>query len=199
MAHPDDAEIGLGGTLAKMASHGWDVHVVVASVPDHREVRLAEIDAGARCLGIHAHVVDRPGTWQVEDVEVYALTRAFDHHMRELGPSRVFTHWIDDTHHDHTIVARAAVSAARDRHVDLFMSEQPNQYAPSVTGFVPDTFADVSDHFEQRLEAVRCHASQMAARDYDAHLRARAHYHGERIGCRYAEAFRCVTQRLHIW
>ncbi|MFD7709623.1 PIG-L deacetylase family protein [Streptomyces sp. NPDC059785] len=195
-AHPDDAEIAMGGTLATLVAAGWEVHVVVSSVPNHRDRRLAEVDAGAAVLGTKAHVLEHPGTWQVEDLPTYALVRRFDAFVKELEPDRVFTHWSGDTHHDHALVARATVSALRNSSADLYMAEQSNQYAPSLTAFPVNTYVDVSRHFRQKLQAVACHASQTAGPTYEHHLRSRGQYHGERIGCDFAEAFSCVIQRL---
>ncbi|GKQ36647.1 GlcNAc-PI de-N-acetylase [Streptomyces sp. A012304] len=197
-AHPDDAEIGMGGTLAVLAAAGWEVHVVVASVPDHRERRLSEVTAGAAALGAKAHVLDRPGTWQVEDLPAYALVREFDSYVRELRPAKVFTHWHGDTHRDHVLVAQATVSALRGHTADLFMAEQANQYAASVAPFPLNTYVDVSEQFARKLEAVGCHTSQSAGAKYAEHLRARARYHGDRSGCAFAEAFSCVVQRLEF-
>jgi LmbE family N-acetylglucosaminyl deacetylase len=195
-AHPDDAEICFGGTLAALARSGWDVHVLIASVPDHRERRLAEMLAGAKILDAQVAVLDRPGCWQVEDLATYELVREFDLWIRKLRPTRVFTLWPDDTHHDHHLVARAALSAVRGQCVDLYQCEQANQYAPSAVPFPVNTYVDISTVLEDKLSAVACHVSQDAAAKYAEHLRARARYHGERAGCPYAEAFHCVTQRL---
>ena len=195
-AHPDDAEICFGGTLIALAKRGWEVHVVVASVPDSRARRLTEVDAGAAALGVRAEILDHPGCWQVEDLPTYALVREFDQYVRKLQPDKVFTHWISDTHNDHVLTARAALSAVRGRPVDFYMGEQSNQYAPSAIPFPANTYVDISEHTEAKLAAVACHTSQDAAAKYAEHLRARARYHGERAGCHSAEALHCVTQRL---
>jgi LmbE family N-acetylglucosaminyl deacetylase len=193
-AHPDDAEICFGGTLIGLARGGWDVHVLVASVPDSRERRLAEVAAGAEVMGVHVEVLDRAGCWQVEDLPAYLLVREFDARVRELAPDRVFTHWTGDTHNDHVLTAKAALSAVRGQRIDLYQSDQANQYAPSATSFPVNTY--VSAHLEDKLAAVACHVSQSAGDKYAEHLRARARYHGERAGCAEAEAFTCVIQRL---
>lgn len=188
----------LGGTLARLAARGHDVHIVVSSLPDHRERRLAELEAGAAKLGVTPHVLDRPGCWQVEAVPVYELVAEFDRFVARLTPDLVFTHWTGDAHHDHVRVATAAVSAARDSRIDLYFADQANQYAPTVGAFPANTYVDVSDYLEQQLAALSCHTSQTSRRNYVAHLTARAQYHGDRIGCRYAEAFHCVRQRLAL-
>lgn len=199
MAHPDDAEICMGGTLARLADSGYNVHIVLASVPDNRDQRLAEAEAGARILGANFHLIDvvkNAATWQVEDVPLYRLVGAFDEVQRQILPSMIFTHWNGDTHYDHVLVSRATISATRRLSVDLFMCEQPNQYAPSATPMQLNTYVDVSRYMERRLKGINAHVSQTTNRAYDDHVLNRARYHGERIGCEYAEAFQCVVQRL---
>jgi LmbE family N-acetylglucosaminyl deacetylase len=198
MAHPDDAELCAGGTLARFAARGHDVHIVVASIPDLRETRIEEAQAGASILGATVHFPARHGTWQVEDIRMYELVRIFDQFVQDISPNIVFTHWENDTHYDHTLVAKASLSATRRRCVDLYMCEQPNLYAPQASAFAPDTFVDVSDFMEQRLASVRAHQSQVAGRTYEQHMLARASFYGDRCQCKYAEAFKCVIQQLKV-
>lgn len=49
-AHPDDLEIGIGGTLARLRMQGARVVMVVASIPKNFEVRKAEAKRGAEIL-----------------------------------------------------------------------------------------------------------------------------------------------------
>lgn len=197
-AHPDDAEICFGGTLIAMARNGWNVHVLVASVPDFRDRRIEEVHAAAAVLDAEVEVLDHPGCWQVEDLPTYRLVAEFDARVRKLSPDRVFTHWTGDTHHDHVLTARAALSSVRGHPVDLYMCEQANQYAPSALPFPVNTYVDISVHMQAKLAAVACHVSQSAAAKYADHLLVRAQYHGGRVGCDYAEALCCVTQRLAL-
>ena len=196
LAHPDDAEIGMGGTLALLSQRGHEVQVWVASVPDQRETRLAEVAAGAAVLGVAARVIDRPGCWQAEDIPAYALVSVFDQVVREFDPGVIFTHFTGDPHSDHVRVANAAISSTRDRSCDVFMVEPPNQYAAAATPFAASSFVDVSATFDIKLKAVAAHRSQAGRRNYAEHLSVRARFHGERLGCQYAEAFCCLRQML---
>ena len=55
-AHPDDLEIGMGGTIAKLAGLGYDVKLVVATLPnfvktDTKEERSSESTNSAKIMG----------------------------------------------------------------------------------------------------------------------------------------------------
>ncbi len=198
MAHPDDAEICLGGTLARLVDAGWEAHIVIASIPNLGALRRQESLAGAAHLGATVHFTDDALEWRVEDLPVHRLVGRFDRVVDEVAPRLVFTHWSGDTHRDHVLVAQAALSAARDHHCDVFMCDQANHHAPFGSPFPADTFVDMSEQFGRKLEAVKLHASQAHTRDHHQHLEARARYYGERFGVRYAEAFHCVQQRLEF-
>jgi LmbE family N-acetylglucosaminyl deacetylase len=201
MAHPDDAEMCAGGTLARYAQSGAAVTVVVCSVPDNAEIRMEEARRGGDILGVNVRFLappDRSPHWQVSDIVGYDLVRRFDAIVEELSPQVIFTHWIGDTHEDHVFVARASLSTIRRRRIDLFACEQPNQYAPSASQMRLNTFVDISAVNERRLESIRAHKSQLQRTDYARHLAIRSQYHGDRIGCAHAEAFECLSQCLMI-
>lgn len=198
MAHPDDAELCMGGTLARFAHAGYETHIVVASIPDGRERRIEEAERAAELLGATLHLVKRGGTWQVEDIPVSELVRFFDGFVKKLAPDMVFTHWDEDTHYDHMLVSKAALACCRRIDVDLYMCEQPNLCAPTTRPFDANTLVDVSDFMQQRLASINAHKSQVAGRNYDEHVLVRARFYGDRLGCQYAEAFRCVLQRLRF-
>jgi LmbE family N-acetylglucosaminyl deacetylase len=56
-AHPDDIEIGMGGTVAKLARNGYDVHLVIATLPsftkiDIKDQRRREAIMSAKIMGV---------------------------------------------------------------------------------------------------------------------------------------------------
>ena len=55
-AHPDDIEIGMGGTVAKLVGMGYDVNLVIATLPnfvetDTKEERKKESTISAKVMG----------------------------------------------------------------------------------------------------------------------------------------------------
>ena len=72
-AHPDDLEIGIGGTLAKMRRGGAHVVMVVASIPKDFDVRLAEARLGAEILGCELKILHEDGPKRIEDIKTCDL------------------------------------------------------------------------------------------------------------------------------
>ena len=196
MAHPDDAEITMGGTLARFAMRGYEVHLLIASLPANGVVRSEEAYAAARVLGITCHILSKGDAWRVEDIPTHELVSDFDEWTHLVRPSLVFTHWHDDIHIDHRITARAVTAACRRQRVDLFMGGPSNLDVPFEAEFNPNTFVDVSDFYEIGLQAARVHSTQMRRGDYERFVDARTRFYGAQVGVLRADAFKCVKQCL---
>jgi N-acetylglucosamine malate deacetylase 1 len=199
MAHPDDAEMCAGGTLAVLARAGAQVSIVVCSLPDHPDLRVAEAEAGAKLLGAEVRFLapaSSSRTWQVTDYKPYDLVAKLDALAAQLQPEMIFTHWSGDAHDDHVAVARSATTLVRKRAADLYACEQPNQYTPVAPGMRLNTYVDISSTNETKIAALNEHVSQTRGRHWQSHLQTRTRFHGERLGWQHAEAFECVFQTL---
>lgn len=181
-AHPDDAEFGAAGTVAKWASTGTKIDYLVVTdgskgswdpdeVPARLSVRREEEQARAcRVLGAHP-----PNFLRLRDGTVEAtmdLRRELAGWIRRLGPDVVITHdpWRRYMlHPDHRAVGISvidAVVAARDPH---FYPEQLEPGSrPRRPGHILLWNAEDEDHVETlderqvetKLLALRAHESQ---------------------------------------
>src|SRR2546421_12911435 len=77
-AHPDDLEIGIGGTLAKLQRAGSHVVMVVASIPKDYEVRLAGAKRGAEILGGELRFLVEDGPRRIEGLKKCDLVGLLD-------------------------------------------------------------------------------------------------------------------------
>jgi N-acetylglucosamine malate deacetylase 1 len=211
-AHPDDAEICLGGTLLLAAAAGRKVGIVDATRGEMgtrgtREDRDREMLAAGELLGLALRRnLDLPdGRVEATVPAREALARI----LRELRPEVVLAHHVEDLHPDHAATGRLARAAwylsglgrlaeldggppaARPRRLLHFMGHVP---------FEPTLVVDIGPVWERKVELVRCYASQLepsSPGDRGAHflfgadilgrMETRARFFGERIGALYGE------------
>lgn len=181
LAHPDDAELWAGGTLAAHAATG----PVTIAVPRHDPIRDAEAVAGAAILGAQLQLLDAMTTEHVAQV------------LQELRPDVVICHRIDDVHPDHRLAANAllgalpAVVIATGRPHRVYSSDTYNSL--TINGPVPTgAIIDVTETWHTKMKALRAHASQPVAEHFGPMAETLGRLWGARIGTPYAEAFQPV-------
>lgn len=215
VAHPDDADIFCGGTLAKHADRGDDVTIVHmtrgeyggldATEAEVAAVREEEARASGAVLG--AETVDFLG---FEDGRVtYSLEnrlRVVDC-IREYAPDVVFTHYSDDMHPDHRATSRLVTDAYYMASLPLVETDcepcDPDNvfyFGKPTSEFEPTTFVDITGYEEQKGEAIESHESQVAFLDEHGGIDeefddlvggvvAGNRSLGRRVGTTYAEGF----------
>jgi LmbE family N-acetylglucosaminyl deacetylase len=185
-AHPDDIELGCGGTLAAHVGAGDAVTMLVVTGgqngPGTVHDRIVEQEAAARVLGavlVWGHLVDCA-------VNADAATVALiEHTIAAVGADVVYVHAPDDSHQDHRAVAAATLSAAR--HVGRVLHYR----SPSTTVFHPGLYVDIAAQLDRKLTALACHSSQVAGSamvDPEVVVASARHF-GAQGRLKYAEAF----------
>ena len=220
-AHPDDAEFGPAATAASWIDAGSVGHLVCCTSGDQggedpaldplalATTREAEQRAAAAIVG-YAGVtfLHQPDGALANDLPLREL---LVREIRAFRPDAVLTHdpevvFYGDggvNHTDHRAAGIAAVDAVfpAARNPMAFPGLAREGLAPhSVRRLYlfwsnrPDAWVDVSGTLDRRIEALRCHASQLRHPDrLDARMRAWAMEEGAPIGARYGEAFRLVV------
>lgn len=217
-AHPDDADVGCGGTLARWAKGGADVHLIVCTdggkgatdlgVQPKKLVaqRAAELEASSALIGLTS--VDNLGFRDGELTDSEEFRRMLVARVRDLRPDIVCGH--DPTaiffgqnyfnHRDHRILGLALLDAVAPAAAlpHYFPDAGPPHQVSTVllSGTLePDDWVDVSDTIETKAAAVECHRSQFAGQSGWAGeaVRQRAAEEGRRAGVPYAEGFRRLT------
>ena len=201
-AHPDDIEIGMGGTVAKLAQNdAYDVHLVIATLPnfvksDTKEGRQSEAIMSAKVMGCKD-----PDLLDLSPDEVIFNRRfvgIIDKIIKERKPAAVFTQWIGDSHQDHLALTRAVIAACRDLN-NVFMYETTIPGGITECAFRPQLYVDIARTIEIKKEALNCFDSQkIRCGEYwiDAII-GRCKYRGYQLNTKYAEAFEVV--RVSKW
>jgi N-acetylglucosamine malate deacetylase 1 len=200
-AHPDDIEIGMGGTVAKLVGMGYDVKLVVATLPnfvktDTKEERKKESTMSAKVMGCKT-----PEFLDLGPEEI-TFNRNFVTQINEIvrncEPDAIFTQWIGDTHQDHQALTKAVIAAARDSN-NVFMYETTIPGGISETAFRPQLYVDVTETLDSKRNALDCFDSQKIRCGHlwvDA-IVGRCSYRGYQMNTKYAEAFEVI--RVSKW
>lgn len=186
-AHPDDIELGCGGTLYKVSSNGARVIAVYLTKGEKSgdaKVRMRESMDALRVLGVNeAHFGSFPDTMVPNSFEAIDFLEQFS--LKD-NPDVVLTHTINDTHQDHRQVGWLSISAFRNV-PKILCYETPRVMSGA---YSPNYFVDVSSCLEKKWAALQCHVSQKEKRyfAYESMINL-ASYRGSQVGVRVAEAF----------
>lgn len=191
--HPDDAEVLMGGTIAKYTQKGHEVLMVVVAIPNQADIRKEESKEAATILGARLSILD------IDPYELAfnrRLVQIFDRVIEDFPPDIIYTNWICDSHQDHVAVAQATIASARKNKCSLYMYEQALPSGLTPHAFRAQAFVDISDTIKVKIESVLAHKSQVQdfGEQWIQSIKARATYMGFRINAKYAEAFEIVKE-----
>lgn len=211
-AHPDDAELVMGGALALAAARGRRIALVdltrgEAGSRGTPEVRAREAAEAARILGVaQRESLGLPDARLTVDPESRDQVVAA---VRRLRPRVVvLQHW-EQRHPDHAAASRLVYDACfmaglRNYRPELGAAFRPLKLIYSVTmteaaDVAPSFVVDVTGVWETKMRAVAAFASQFTPGPDDdgpspldrfrETIELSARRHGQRIGVRYGEGF----------
>ncbi len=209
--HPDDAELGMGATIAKLLAGGVEVAVVDMTNGEPTphgspEIRSAETARASQAIGLPSRL----------RVQLDLVNRQVRHDLvsrhkvaaviRRFRPRWIFAPVLPDAHPDHAAGTRIIEDARFD--AKLGQTDIPGEpcYPERIFYYYcthirlhgdPRFVVDVSEVYEQKMDALAAYQSQFyTGRGNQAGavpelLRNRDRYLGDRIGVTYAEPFYC--------
>ena len=211
--HPDDEVLGVGGTIARLASEGNDVTIAIVTkgweplFPASQVERVrAEASAASEVLGAKSlRFMDMPVT-KLNTIPKHQLNKEFERLVNEEKPEFIFLPFCGDRHEDHRQVFDACMVALRPspglNHVKRILCyetvSETHWSAPFVEPcFQPQLWVDISNQLPTKLEAMRTYSSQLRqepdARSLEA-ISALARLRGSMVGMPAAECFVVVRE-----
>lgn len=174
--HPDDEVLGAGGTIARLADQGCEVHVAVVtrgrpplfSAEMADRVRAEAEAAHAELKVTQTHWLGLPAA-ELSELPHRELNAALSDLVRDLAPDLLLIPHLGDIHMDHQLVFTSSLVASRP-HQEAFPRtilayetlSETNWNAPYLTpGFLPTVFADISATLDRKLTAFAAFASQV--------------------------------------
>lgn len=216
-AHPDDAELAMGGTIAKLAKHNLKVGIIDMTRGELGTRGTAEIrqrEAFNAAITLKAAVREN---LEFADGDIRSTKENLMKviiEIRKYRPKIVFAPYFNDRHPDHIdvseLVKRAMFSTGLAK-IKTFDKEVPqNHYRPSklfyymqTYTFDPTFIVDITDTFELKMKSVECFSSQfhnpkskepetfISRPEFFNYIKSRAEFYGFAIGKAYGEPFFC--------
>ncbi len=219
-AHPDDLELTVGGTMLKMKQLGYrtgalDVTQGEMGTRGTVEGRAKEAEDAAAILklDVRANLALADGHVFVDDASRTEMVRAF----RQLKPKVILTHQLEDPHPDHDHIAHLVRESARLASMKNYDPETGDEKIPVPRvahnifsrRVVPSFVVDISEHLDQKMEAIRAHSSQfydpnstepetrLTDKRFLDELENRSRYFGSLIGVEAGEPY-YVREALNV-
>lgn len=207
-AHPDDEVIGPGGTLARHAAAGDEVHALILAegkssrpgvdLAEELAASREETAASAATLGLagwrRLELTDN----RLDTYPLLELAQRVSEVVREVDPQVVYVHHPGDLNADHELACRASLIACRPHVSGVHWVLGFSTLSATDAGFagrppfVPSVYADVTDTLETKLAAMRCYGSELREFPHPRSLtaiRRQAELFGAHAGMAAAEAF----------
>lgn len=219
-AHPDDVELGCGGTLAKLINDGKTVAIVDLTQGElgtrgTNLIRAEEAANATKILGISARENLKLKDGFLNNTEEYQMEVV--RMIRKYQPEIVLANAIDDRHPDHAkaakLVSDACFLAGLVKIETNLNGETQKPWRPKqIFNYIqwknvtPDFVIDISDFMEKKIEACLAYKTQfydpnskepmtpIATKDFLESLTYRAQDLGRLSGVAFAEGF--TTEKL---
>lgn len=206
--HPDDQEIGMGGTIARLAEQGHDLlllDVTNGEPTPHGspEIRATEAAEAAKILGVPRRPLGFPNRYVENTLELrHAIAAVIREHQAQV----IFAPYLEDAHPDHLAVTQAVIGArfaARLVKVDEPWGRTGRPIHPKWIFFYyamhlrkvhdPTFLIDISGYEERKIASIEAYHSQFVLPEKNRKvlkgIAAMATYFGSRLGVAAAEPF----------
>ena len=206
-AHLDDAELGMGGTIAKLTDYAY-VSLCVFCRGDRpgfehvQNARQQAIEENVKSLRIDNLIQYDYSDITLDTVPFIELSSTCTALVNDLMPDVVFTHYSNDINVDHRIVSDATRVACRPREGcsvrELYEYSIPGstEWSHSSPNF--NTFFDISEYSTVKYECVSRYSTELKT-DIDPlnldYIKHRDCYYGSLYGVHAAEPFINIYSR----
>lgn len=213
-AHADDEALGCSGTLARHASRGDKIHIILltdgvsARNPDQIDPsaiarRRNAANTALGLLSVSSSAYGRFPDNQLDTVPFLNVVKFIEGVAQKICPDVVYTHDLDDLNVDHRICHQAVLTAFRPipgssvRAIYGFEVCSSTEWFFSKPAFAPQRFVDISDFLETKRAVLTAYSEEMRpfphARSIE-NVTALAKWRGATVGVDAAEAFSVIRE-----
>jgi LmbE family N-acetylglucosaminyl deacetylase len=214
-AHPDDEILGCGGTVARLTQEGKaeadEVFTLILSNGitsrdnwDKKELEDLKVKSAEAnyMVGVPWIAIEDLPDNQFDKVPLLDVIKKIDKHIKFHLPDIIFTHYANDLNIDHRITYQAVITATRPMQNESVKEIYSFEVLSSTewnypTTFSPDTFYDITDTLNTKLQALACYDSEMRDSRHPRSMTGvwnNAKMWGLKSGLEYAEVFKTVRK-----
>jgi len=209
-AHPDDVELGCGGTVIKLVEQGKKVGIVdltrgALGTRGTTQSRRVECENATKILGIAVrdNMNFKDGFFKDDEAHKLALIKK----IREYCPEIVIANAPTDRHPDHERASQIVVDACFLSGLEKVNTKQKVWRPKAIFHYIqfnhlqPDLVIDISRQMEKKIEAVKAYKTQfynsdsketetiISKKGFLESVKYRAQDLGRQANCEYAEGF----------
>lgn len=219
-AHPDDAELAMGGTIAKLAKAGLKIGIIDLSRGElgtrgSAEIRKREADNAGEVLNVshRDNLGLKDGSLKPNEEYLKKIIIKIRKHQ----PKILFAPYFNDRHPDHIGTSQLVKEAlffsglpkiATEDNDRIQQPYRPQKlfYYMQTYEFKPSFIVDISQTFETKMNAIKAYSTQfhnpqssepetfISQPNFIKFIEARAKYYGFKIDKDYGEAFFCEEE-----
>ncbi len=209
--HPDDETLGCGGTLLKHKHNGdkiyWLICTKIDENSDYYTTRENEIKQASDTYKFDGIFSLGLKTMRVDEYSMSELIDKISKAINEVRPSIIYLPFKGDVHSDHRKIFEASYSCTKAfrypfiKKIYMMETLSETEFAPSTKedSFIPNSFVDISEYFEKKIEIMKIFKSEVAEHPFprsEKNIRALAVLRGATCGCEYAESFMLLKENL---
>lgn len=212
--HPDDETLGCGGTILKKIKQGFQVDIVMVTnistdqgfSQERVDSRQVEINEMQEKYGCNVHLMNLK-SMELDKYDTGELVGKFSKIISSVEPNIIFLPFKGDAHSDHRVTFESAYSCTKTFRYpfieEVYMMEvlSETDFAPALNEnmFIPNTFEDISEFIDEKLDIMEIFESEIAPPPFPRSLdniRSLARVRGGQSGFLYAEAFMLLKRRV---
>jgi N-acetylglucosamine malate deacetylase 1 len=209
VAHPDDEVLAFGGTICRHVECGHPVSILFLATglaartadgkvdpADLQKLRDEARAAGAIMGVTDIEFADFPDN-RMDTVPLLDVIKTISAFLEKADPTVLYTHHIGDLNIDHSIIARAVMTACRpvpgSRVQKIYAGEilSSSEYSLPQSRFLPNTYVPIEPYIDRKREALQCYTSEIRYWPHPRSIKAvalAARLRGSECGLEAAEA-----------
>jgi len=209
-AHPDDVELGCGGSIIKHVENGSKIGIIDLTRGElgtrgNKLTRNLETKNATKTLGIHIreNMNFKDGFFKNNQENKISLVKK----IRKYQPNIVITNAPSDRHPDHGRSSQMTIEACFLSGLDKIDTDQEIWRPKNIYHYIqfnnlqPDFVIDITNQMDSKIESILCYKSQfynpmsneketiISSKDFLESIKYRAQDLGRQSNCKYAEGF----------